>query len=691
MDRTRLARTTLIGGLAGLPLWWVLGLATLVPLVVGAVLALDLATRRAGPRTVPGSTGLRFPSGSGWWALFLVWVALGVLVLWATAPGADPGGGAGRLLVFGYRLSWYLTATVVLVWLGNTPRQVLSDRAVHRVVAAVFVTTVAGGFLGILQPDLSLTTPASQLLPGGLRGNEFVSGLVAAEAADVQTVLGDPAPRPKAPFAYTNTWGSVLALAAPFFVVALLRERRRIKVPAAALGLLAVVPVVLSLNRGLWLSLGVAVGVLLAVLLVRRRAAAAVLAACLLAGFGAAALSPLAEVYSARLDNPHSNERRSQLLSATVHSASTGSPVVGFGGTRDVAGSFSSIAGGATTDCPACAPPPLGTQGQLWLVLFSQGWPGLVFFGGFLLVSLVRNLRCRTVNQVVTVLAIGMFLVQLPVYDTLGLPLVLVLMAVGLSWRESLADAPVPAAVRTTVPEPRRRRRVLALAAVGGFVGAVTGIGVTAAQATPTTAATVSVLLTPPPTYLDVGPVARALAPAGETTEPRAATIDTEAALALSDATLIQAAREVGGSTADLRGRVTVAAPPLSSVLDVTATATDGDAAGVAAAVADSYLVEREAFLSAQRDELVRRLTRELAGTRPGPGQAPVRQYLQAAIDHLSSHRPGVGRVIRQQPVRVVPAGRAVPGASGLALGLLAGVALAGITTTTQRLRGARS
>ena len=56
---------------------------------------------------------VHLPRGFGWWLLFLVWVALGFGVLGAHAPGSVDNGGAGRYLVFGYRLWWYAACTVV--------------------------------------------------------------------------------------------------------------------------------------------------------------------------------------------------------------------------------------------------------------------------------------------------------------------------------------------------------------------------------------------------------------------------------------------------------------------------------------------------------------------------------------------------------------------------------------------------
>ena len=57
--------------------------------------------------------------------------------------------------------------------------------------------------------------------------------------------------------------------------------------------------------------------------------------------------SDLSETVTQRLENPHSNDRRGELLALTTRSTAEGSPLVGFGSTRDVQGSFSSIAGGS--------------------------------------------------------------------------------------------------------------------------------------------------------------------------------------------------------------------------------------------------------------------------------------------------------------------------------------------------------
>lgn len=648
-------------GIAGLPVWWLLGFASIVPLALAVPLAWDLRRRRR----------VSLPPYAGWWLLFLIWVTLGIGTLWAAAPGAVDDGGAGRLLVFGYRLAWYVSCTVLLVWIGNTPADRLPDRVVHRVLAWVFVVAVAGGILGLLLPELAITTLAERLLPGGLRSNGFVSTLVSAETADVQKVLGDPEPRPKAPFPFTNTWGSVISLTLVFFVATVAARRSRLRWAAAPVLVAAAVPIVLSLNRGLWLALGVgAVGLLVMLALRRHHLALGALVMIVVLGGVLVTSTSLGDTISARLENPHSNERRSQLLVATVDSMTRGSPVVGFGSTRDVAGTFTSIAGGATPSCPACGVPPLGTQGQLWLVLFSQGWIGTLFFLAFFVLALRRTWRCRTPNQTVATFVLVIFLLQLTVYDTLGLPMMIVMAAVALAWREEQSGS--------TLRLPPARTLVAAGAV--GLIGAMVGAGLTRGEDRHV-ASTVTVALTPSPTYLDVGDVAREADSGTLVRPPHPATIDTEAALLRSERAMERAGKRAGLAPAALRADIRVAAPPLSTVLDVTVTTTrNHDPAGAALAVAQEYLAERSRFLETRRTDLIARLGERLAAVDPAdPAWAATRTYLRAAIDHLTTHRPEVGSVIRVGPPDAVGVERGVPATSGAAIGGL--VALAFLRT----------
>jgi hypothetical protein len=376
--------------------------------------------------------------------------------------------------------------------------------------------------------------------------------------------------------------------------------------------------------------------------------------------------SPLGDLAEQRAENPHSNNRRGMLLSETVASVTEGSPLVGFGSTRDVQGGFGSIAGGATPDCPACDPPPLGTQGQLWLVLFSQGWLGLAFFLLFVALALARSVRCRTTNEAVCTFVVGIFLLQLPIYDTLGLPLMVVMIAIGLVARERVATE----RHRTVGDLGREIRRGAPVIAALAVAGAAAGTAVLAGTAEPAYAAKVSVAITPAPVYLDTGESADQQAARRRI---RDMTLDTEVALLLSEGAVSGVERATGVSSDRLRSMVAVTAVPNSHVLELgVVTGSPSSAGRVAAEFASSYLEERRRYLDERRDHLLLRLGEELSSLDDLDVSAErVRQDLAAAVIRLESTRLQIGSVVRQAAAVPVRPPMALGAATGAGLGLL--------------------
>ncbi|REF35699.1 hypothetical protein [Thermasporomyces composti] len=418
----------------GFPLWWALGLATFMFVLVAVPMAIHLLAR---PQ-------VRAPRGFGPWLAFLAWMLAGVTMLWADAPGAEPGGGGpGRLLVFGFRAAMYVAATVTCLYVLNADEHDLPTRRVVRLLASMFVVTTCGGLLGVVAPTLEFRSPMEMLLPRGIATNEFVSRLIHPAVADVQTILGYAEARPIAPFAYANSWGANFSLFLPFFLLAWLgRDAGWRRAVAPFVLVISLVPVVYSLNRGLWLALGVGV-CYLALRLVQMgyHRAFAALVGTLLVGAVTFLVSPLGAMALRRLESPHSNDRRERLAVETVRSVLEGSPLLGFGSTRDVQGSFFSVAGGATPDCPACGVPPLGTQGQLWLVIFSQGLVGLALFLAFFSRQLAAAWKDTSPLAVAVCCVLVFFGIELLVYDTYDAPMVTVMIAIGLLARQSDARA----------------------------------------------------------------------------------------------------------------------------------------------------------------------------------------------------------------------------------------------------------
>ncbi|WP_315987245.1 hypothetical protein [Actinomadura sp. HBU206391] len=413
----------------GFPLWWVLGLGALIFMIMALPMAVFLYRRRA---------TLVVPRGFGAWLLFLFWALLGVAVLWADAPGAVPGGGGvNRMLVFGWRMTWYLSCTIALLYVGNLREDELPSDRIGRLLGYMFVVTTAGGLLGSFFPQLQLTSLMEMVLPQGLATNDFLRDAIHPKTATMETITGVMQARPMAPFAYANTWGAAYAFFLPYFGITwIVRGDKWRRLAAGPILLVSLWPVVYSLDRGLWVALGlIAAFVILKMILWRGGRAIAWTLVVLTVGGVVAAASPLPGLIEKRLDNPHSNNRRYLLTEQTVRSTLAGSPVVGFGTTRNVQGNLVTLGGGSRPDCKACGAPPLGTQGHLWLLIFANGLVGAAAFLFFFAIRFVRHWRDRSAYGMAGCCALLSFALFTLIYDLVEVPLYTVMIAVALMWR----------------------------------------------------------------------------------------------------------------------------------------------------------------------------------------------------------------------------------------------------------------
>lgn len=422
---------------AGFPVWWLLGFGVFGLLVAAVPMGYYLLTLRE----------VRVPSGFGFWLLFLVWVVAGVTVVWVEPEGTAPVEGLGELVPFAYRICWYLAATIVLLYIGNIARSQLSDRTIYRLLAWMFLVTVVGGYVGYLVPTLPVQSLLELTLPAGVLGNDFLALLVSTEVAQLQDI-GIDVTRPSAPYPYANDWGANAGLLLPFFVLAWTGPdagwRRRL-FPLVAL--LSVPPIIFSLNRGLWLGLGIS-AVFVAVRLGARgrlgalaglAAAGALMAVVLVA-------TPLGSVVTDRLDNPHSNEGRTELSVTSVQTTVAESPLLGFGNTRELSGNFYSIAGGDSAACPGCSAPQLGTQGHLWLLIFGHGLVGAALFLCFVGRRLIAGLRDPSRDATALCAAVVFYLTVMIVYDLLTLPTAFLMITLAVLWRRE--DMSTPSSTR---------------------------------------------------------------------------------------------------------------------------------------------------------------------------------------------------------------------------------------------------
>jgi polysaccharide biosynthesis protein PslJ len=415
--RGRLPAWPLAWLFVGLPLWWVLGLIDVI--VVPAAVVMLLYLGRAGH--------VRVPRGFSVWMLFVAFMGGSVIELTKFTD----------YLMFGYRAAIYLASTVVFVYVYNSWRSI-SDRRVQGYLVGYFVFMVAGGFLGAAFPVHKLTTPMYYAL------DRFAPLLVSNDLVRVMVIRPlsqyDPTnyfqvpPRPAAPFIYTNNWGEAYSLLLPLVLVFLLETRRHTwqRRLLVLLALASAVPAMLTLNRGMFIGLGIA-----AVYVGLRLAARGYLLRVVLAGSVAGGIAWFlwnALHVSAGLETrvQASNDTRTSLYTQALH-AITGSPFFGFGVTIH-----------STSTNPW--DPKVGTQGQFWMVLISHGVIAVTCFVGFFLLAALLTFRRRDLdgmayNAVVFVGAVETLYYGMVPY---GLPLLMTIAA--LAFR----------------PSPSERRRLLA-------------------------------------------------------------------------------------------------------------------------------------------------------------------------------------------------------------------------------------
>jgi hypothetical protein len=419
--------------LAFYPVWWALGLGVLIFAVLAAPMLFLLIRRRAAGRP------LRLPPGFAWWALFLTAVVVSIGAL-----GVDPAGtvaehAVGRLPAVSYKLVMYASLTVLLVYVGNLTEAELPKRRLIRLLGWLFVVTVAGGLLGMVAGNFQFTSPVEWLLPGHIRSKGFVQSLVHPYAAQIMDIVGGDKPRPAAPWGYTNTWGNNFCLLIGWLVVSAWRYgngRRRFW--AVLCLLVSIVPAVVSLNRGLWIGIGVVV-VYVAIRHVLAGRVWMLGVVVMAAGLLTAALviTPLGDVVGARLDNGKSNGIRSFLIDRAMDGF-TDSPIIGYGGTRNTVGGRNSITVGESAGCERCGNFTVGGNGQLWQLLYAHGAVGTLGYLGFFTYGLWRFRRDRSAIGIAGSAAIVTSFSAMLWYNALVTPLAFMLLAFALLWRNSL-------------------------------------------------------------------------------------------------------------------------------------------------------------------------------------------------------------------------------------------------------------
>lgn len=386
------------------PLWWVLGVSSFIWSIVALPMLVALIWRQ---RT-------RAPVAFFLWCAFTSWVLMCGLQLESTT----------KIMTFSYRLSLYVAGGILFLYVYNLPRSGRLDVKVLRILTIFWMIVVIGGYAGMVVGAHTFVPPFDHLLPHGLRNQPFVQELVRPVFAEVEGFLGYPVPRPAAPFPYTNNWGGNIAVLTPVALAAATaagpgRRRRLIIVLLAA----SLVPMIVSLNRGMFLSLAVGVLYVTIRLAIRRRFGALVSVLSVTALMVTiVALTPLGHLVVANFSSTHGHSNATRIsVGAEAAAGANQSPIFGYGEPQAVTG-------------PA-ATPPIGSQGQLWMVLYSDGYPGTFFFIGFFLLVLWQTRRARGTAGLWLHTVPLVALAQIAVYGWLPVELQVVMVAAALAYR----------------------------------------------------------------------------------------------------------------------------------------------------------------------------------------------------------------------------------------------------------------
>lgn len=341
----RLPMWPLIAMFAFMPLWWALGVWYFVWPFLGLVLGALLLLR--------GS--VRPPTGTGCWLVFL-----GIVTVSVTRVDR-----VTSLFTFGLRFGHLLTAFAVGLYVHTIARERVSWARVAHPLCIFWLSMVVLGWLGVVAPRFSMMSPFEMLLPAGVSGERFIADITHLDSTEFNPRSRNPIYRPSAPFPYTNNWGTAYSFLVPFVLAYLTSVRRGGMRIALLVSLpLSLVPAFLTLNRGMFIGLGIGLAYLLAREVVKGRIRLVVPVALLIVSAWVATLFiPVGQLIEARTSSTDTTYDRMDLYlhtwNAVVHS-----PLLGYGQPTAV-------------DITHAAE-PLGTQGMLWQVLYSHGIPATV-------------------------------------------------------------------------------------------------------------------------------------------------------------------------------------------------------------------------------------------------------------------------------------------------------------------------
>ncbi len=393
--------------IALLPIFWWMGLAFFTFALAAVPMGIALLSMKP----------IRMPKGFGLWLLFIGWVLVSAVTLEPTLT---------RYLSWAIRTGIYIGSTIVFLFIYNLPQKYLPTGRVLGMIAGLFLfTAILGGYLGLIFGDATVPTLLSQILPRSLLSNGFVRNIVQPPFAQTQDFLGFPLNRPSFPFSFSNDWAATL-VPATFASIAAAGRARRLRRWIPVVAFLALIPMVVSVNRGLWIAL---IGSVVYVAIRRASTGNLLLAGRLLAGMfivgGLVLVSPIGNIVTDRATTEHSTGARNDIYTEVLERVPD-SPLLGFG---------------APLANPDPNRPAIGTHGNFWTALFSQGIPGAIFYTGFWgLMSFKTGRKIRNQEQMMLHLAVLTSLPTMFYYDHLPAALPIMMMCLAVFFRDKRDD-----------------------------------------------------------------------------------------------------------------------------------------------------------------------------------------------------------------------------------------------------------
>jgi len=405
--RSRTLRPTratwpLWGITAGMPAMFLLGFHGLIWPLVGVVLLVRVLTSR---KTV-------FPWSTVPLVIFVLWTPLSMS---ATKFSSLP--------VFVYRWSLFAGCLAILVWIVNLDDDVLPTTRIVDWMAALWICTIAFGYIAQLAPHLD-TPSLTSIVLGPVGKISFVARISDYHLADINEFLTSSYARPAAPWSAANSWGAAVGILTPFFVRSWLVEAKgRRRTTGIVLLLASALPIILSANRGLWIALGFSM-VYFAARKGLRGKFGALAVMLIMVGLVAVALvvTPAGQLVMNRINgSTDSNTARSELY-VDAWKGALDSPLVGNGVPRPTTYYKNS--------------PPVGTHGLIWYLMFIHGFVGMGLFLSWLGIETVRSGKVRTTSAWWAHLALVISVVEVPYYGLL--PHVMLMgVAAGVAHREA--------------------------------------------------------------------------------------------------------------------------------------------------------------------------------------------------------------------------------------------------------------